>query len=164
MASWRKHFKPVQVKNNSSDNGVLPIQDRSYTNGGQAMHKFSSWLPEFYQGQPNRTMRYGEWDNMDMLDHEINASLDIIAEFCTQPHDNTDLPFEFNFNSTPTESETEALDIALRQWCKINDFKTRIFKMFRSTIKYGDQFFIRDPETYKLLWVDPSTVTKVFNL
>jgi hypothetical protein len=26
---------------------------------------------------------------------------------------------------------------------------------------YGDQFFIRDPETYKLYWIDPAKVEKV---
>ena len=33
--------------------------------------------------------------------------------------------------------------------------------MVRSTLKYGDQFFIRDPETYKLYWTDPANVEKV---
>ena len=37
----------------------------------------------------------------------------------------------------------------------------RIFKMFRNTIKYGDQVFIRDPETFKLFWTEMSKVTKV---
>mgnify|MGYP004007738257 CR=1 FL=1 len=33
--------------------------------------------------------------------------------------------------------------------------------IFRNTIKYGDQFFIRDPETHKLYWCDPANVEKV---
>jgi hypothetical protein len=33
--------------------------------------------------------------------------------------------------------------------------------MFRSTLVYGDQFFIRDPQTFELYWVDPSKVEKV---
>jgi hypothetical protein len=37
----------------------------------------------------------------------------------------------------------------------------RAFRMFRSTCKYGDQFFIRDPETYELYWVDPANIEKV---
>lgn len=28
-------------------------------------------------------------------------------------------------------------------------------------MKYGDQFFIRDPETFKLFWVDPANIEKV---
>ena len=37
----------------------------------------------------------------------------------------------------------------------------RAFRIFRSTIKYGDQFFIRDPETFKLYWTDPANIEKV---
>jgi hypothetical protein len=33
--------------------------------------------------------------------------------------------------------------------------------MFRNTIKYGDQVFVRDPETFKLFWVDMTKVVKV---
>ena len=33
--------------------------------------------------------------------------------------------------------------------------------MVRSVLKYGDQFFIRDPETWKLYWIDPAKVEKV---
>ena len=37
----------------------------------------------------------------------------------------------------------------------------RIFRIFRNTVKYGDQLFVRDPQTYKLYWVNPSKVEKV---
>ena len=37
----------------------------------------------------------------------------------------------------------------------------RAFKIFRNTVKYGDQVFLRDPETFKLYWVDPTKVVKV---
>ena len=32
--------------------------------------------------------------------------------------------------------------------------------MFRACVKYGDQFFIRDPETFKLIWVNSNDVSK----
>ena len=38
---------------------------------------------------------------------------------------------------------------------------TRIFKIFRNTVKYGDQVFVRDPENFKLYWVDMVKVIKV---
>jgi hypothetical protein len=37
----------------------------------------------------------------------------------------------------------------------------RAFRIFRNTIKYGDQVFIRDPETYEMYWVDPANIEKV---
>ena len=58
-------------------------QSPSNQSGSEASNKrYSSWLPEVYQGQPNRVQRYGQYDQMDM-DSEVNAALDIIAEFST---------------------------------------------------------------------------------
>jgi len=53
------------------------------------------------------------------------------------------------------------LKTQLQQWCKLNEMETRIFKIFRNTIKYGDQVFVRDPENFKLYWVDMTKIIKV---
>ena len=142
--SWKKHFT-------------------RYDGGDGKSHakanRWQSWLPEVYSGQPNRTERYQQYDQMDM-DSEINAALDTIAEFSTQADTSTKLPLMIHFKDDATESEVNALETGLRQWCNINEFERRMFGIFRSTIKYGDQFFIRDPETWKLIWVSPEDVTK----
>jgi len=155
MATWRKYF-------NSNGNAGLPVNvTGAPTDGYATTHsRYSSWLPEVYAGSPNRLMRYIQYDQMDN-DLEINAALDILAEFCTQDDDTTDLPFVFNFNQDPSDTEMKILDKTLEQWCNLNDLRRRAFKMVRSTLKYGDQFFIRDPETYKLYWTDPANVEKV---
>ena len=70
--SWTKFFKPV--------NSVLPAQTQGVAHSMSAVSKFSSWLPEFYAGPPNRLMRYMQYEQMDM-DHEVNAALDTIADF-----------------------------------------------------------------------------------
>ena len=93
-------------------------------------------------------------------DSEINAALDTIAEFSTQTDPETKLPFKIDYKTEPTDSEVNAIETTLKQWIRINDFERRMFTMFRSCIKYGDQFFIRDPETYKLIWVQPGDVAK----
>jgi hypothetical protein len=142
--SWKKHFTRY-------DGDSAP---RAKTN------RWQSWLPEVYSGQPNRVERYVQYDQMDM-DSEINAALDTIAEFSTQYDNDTKLPFEIHYKTEMTEAEVNAIETTLKQWCNINDWERRAFNMFRSTIKYGDQFFIRDPETWKLIWVNPADVTKV---
>ena len=43
----------------------------------------------------------------------------------------------------------------------INPFFRDQFKIFRNAIKYGDQVFIRDPETFKLFWVETNKVRRV---
>jgi hypothetical protein len=40
-------------------------------------------------------------------------------------------------------------------------FDTRMFRMARNLFKYGDGFYLRDPETQKWFYVDPGKVTKI---
>ena len=156
--SWRKHFTPV-------DNSGLPlnVQRTDFSSGGMgvaATSRYASWLPEVYAGSPNRLMRYIQYDQMDQ-DLEINAALDTIAEFGTQEDEYSGLPFSIDYDGEPSDTENKILVKTLQQWCNLNELHKRAFRIFRSTIKYGDQFFIRDPETYKLFWVDPANIEKV---
>ena len=144
--SWKKHFTKYDPGNTGSF--------------GQKTNRWASWLPEVYSGQPNRVERYTQYDIMDQ-DSEINSALDTIAEFSTQSDPDTKLPFKIHYKEEATESEVNALETALKQWININDFDRRVHGLFRATIKYGDQFFIRDPETYKLFWVNVQDVSKV---
>ncbi len=153
--TWKKYFKTY-------DGAPVRPSDSGNTNGGgnASSSKYSSWLPEVYMGQPNRAQRYGQYDQMDM-DSEVNAALDTIAEFSTLFSETTKLPFSVQFNDDPSFTENEVLQKSLRQWCSMNQMNKRIFRIFRNTVKYGDQLFVRDPETYKLYWVNPAKVEKV---
>lgn len=121
---------------------------------------YMSNLPEVYTGHPNRIERYNSYEIMD-LDAEICACLDIIAEFSTQKNKHNKTPFNIEFKEDPTQHEVEILTKQLQQWCKLNELDVRLFKIFRNTIKYGDQVFIRDPQNFKLYWVDMTKVVKV---
>ena len=152
--SWKKYFKTYDG-----------MPERMPTSTGSTIsdadtNRYSSWLPEVYQGQPNRVQRYGQYDQMD-LDSEVNTALDTIAEFSTLKNQYTQLPLQVEFNEDPTDTESDVIQRSLRQWCKMNDLHKRMFRIFRNAIKYGDQIFVRDPETYKMFWVDPSKIEKV---
>tara|TARA_R110000803_G_scaffold25524_5_gene61000 strand:+ start:1589 stop:3319 length:1731 start_codon:yes stop_codon:yes gene_type:complete len=154
--SWRKHFTPV-------DNSGLPLNIQGQQSGdgpGAASNQLASWLPEVYAGSPNRLIRYMQYDNMDS-DSEINAALDVIAEFGTQEDDSTGLPFAINYTESPSDTESKIITKTLEQWCNLNTMYKRAFRIFRNSIKYGDQVFIRDPETYELYWVDQANIEKV---
>jgi hypothetical protein len=156
--AWKKYF--TTVPSQARITARLEELNRD-SNKGATSTKFSSYLPEVYAGAPNRIERYVAYDQAD-LDSEINRSLDTIAEFCTQNQsDDEPIPFRFIWRGEVTETEVELLKSTLQQWCSINNLNKRIFKIFRNTIKYGDQFFVRDPETYKLLWVDSAKVEKI---
>ena len=144
--SWKKHFTAY---GGQATDSMKP----------SSASRFQSWLPEVYSGQPNRVERYAQYDQMDM-DSEINAALDIISEFSTQIDETTGVPFKIEYKEQATESESKILEQTLQQWCALQDWDKRIFRMFRNTIKYGDQFFIRDPETWDLYYVNPMDVTK----
>jgi len=121
---------------------------------------YMSRLPEVYTGHPNRVERYNQYEMMD-VDAEINACLDILAEFSTQRNEHNKTPFEIEFKDDPTPHEVELLTKQLQQWSKLNEFDVRMFKVFRNVVKYGDQVFVRDPETFKLFWIDMVKVIKV---
>jgi|TARA_Y100000034_G_scaffold53068_1_gene65160 hypothetical protein len=147
--SWKKHFTVYQFGNTKK-------VSQSHTSAS----KFGSWLPEVYTGQPNRIERYIQYDQMD-IDSEINAALDTIAEFSTQFDNDSNIPFEVYWKEDSTATEVALLEKALEQWNNLNDWDKRVFRIFRNICKYGDQFFVRDPETYKWYWINPMEVTKV---
>lgn len=154
--SWKKHFRAAYTGGSSS-----PIAGAG-TSAPSAfgVKNYQSHLPDVYVGHPNRIERYNQYEQMDS-DSEVNAALDILAEFSTQPNIENGTAFDIEFNEKPTDNEIKIIKEQLRQWYKLNEFDKRIFKLFRNTIKYGDQVFVRDPETFKLLWTEMSKVTKV---
>ena len=156
MATWRKYFTPVDVDNAPSRS----IMSQSSNKPGPARKNYSSFLPDVYTGAPNRIERYMQYDTMDM-DSEVNAALDIIAEFCSQKNRENQTPFSLYFKSKATNSEVSILREYLQQWCKLQKFETRIFRIVRNVFKYGDGFFVRDPETHKWMHIDPNKIVKI---
>jgi hypothetical protein len=157
--SWRKYFTPVPTSTNVSGS-YSPFSFKGGNAPGPAATNYSSHLPDVYVGSPNRIERYGQYNTMDM-DSEVNAALDILAEFCTQENKENSTPFKIKFSKSATSVEINILSQYLKQWCKLQKFETRMFRIVRNIFKYGDQFFIRDPETKKWFHVDPANVTKI---
>jgi hypothetical protein len=155
--SWKKYFTPV---NTTGQRGPVSGAMSMGTGPGAARSNYSSYLPDVYSGHPNRLERYGQYDTMDS-DSEVNAALDILAEFCTQSNDENGTPFEIFFKDQATQTEIKIISKYLQQWARLNKFTNRIFKVVRNTFKYGDCFFIRDPETKAWMYVDPQKVDRI---
>jgi hypothetical protein len=154
--AWKKYFTPVTTKTSGQ---LSPISGYG-TSPNPLRSNYSSYLPDVYTGHPNRLERYGQYDTMDW-DSEVNAALDILAEFCTQHNDENGTPFQIFYKEQATNTEIKIIKKYLQQWCKLNKFHTRIFKIVRNAFKYGDVFFVRDPETLTWMYVDPAKVDKV---
>jgi hypothetical protein len=171
---WKKYFKvantggqlsPISGQNQFGLDGYPRQTGAGYADGTGtpnefAFRNYASRLPEVYSGHPNRIERYNQYENMD-CDSEVNACLDIIAEFSTQINPDNGTPFDIEFKDQPTDHEIEIIKKQLQQWTKLNQLDQRIFKLFRNTIKYGDQVFVRDPETFEMMWVDMVKVARV---
>ena len=147
--AWKKYFNDVNLS---------PISGEKVPNF--AKRNYSSYLPDVYTGHPNRIQRYFQYDQMDS-DSEINAALDILAEFSTQQNKENETPFDIVFKDETTEHEVKLLKKALQQWTKANKLTKRIFRIFRNALKYGDCFFVRDPETVKWLYIDNAKVDRI---
>jgi hypothetical protein len=168
---WKKYFKVANVggelsplSGKGSDGlpgyGRNDGRDPMRGHADVAYRNYASRLPEVYSGHPNRIERYNQYENMDS-DSEINACLDILAEFCTQTTASDALPFQVKYTDKPTDHEIDIIRKQLQQWVKLNKLDQRIFRIFRNTLKYGDQVFVRDPETFEMYWVDMTKVARV---
>jgi hypothetical protein len=170
--AWKKYFKisngdgqmsPLSGRDSEGLPGYGRNDGRTNPMQGHAdivYRNYASRLPEVYSGHPNRIERYNQYEAMDM-DSEINACLDILAEFSTQTDKDETVPFKIVYNDTPTDNEVRIIKQQLQQWVKLNKLDQRIFRIFRNCIKYGDQVFVRDPETFEMYWVDMTKVARV---
>ena len=155
--SWKRHFRVIKGTQQALPN---PLDSNRYGGGSGVNSNLSSYLPLVYAGHPNRVQRYYQFDDMDK-DSDINAALDTIADFCTQSEEQFDEPFEVHYNTDPNESETKIVKTMLDKWSKLNNFRSRLWYMFRDTLKNGDAFYLRDPETQEWLWLDHFMVEMV---
>ena len=123
--AWKKYFRTANVSGSASPiSGSGSSPQFGYKN-------YQSQLAEVYIGHPNRIERYNQYEQMDM-DSEVNAALDILAEFCTQKDKENRTPFQTFFKGTPTATEVKLLKDALQKWTKEQQFETRIFRIFRN--------------------------------
>ena len=153
--AWKKFFTPVNTSGSLS-----PISGSAGGQSNPSRTNYSSYLPDVYSGHPNRLERYGQYDTMD-TDSEVNAALDILAEFCSQTNEENGTPFSVFFKEQATGTETKIIRKYLQQWTRLNKFHTRIFKIVRNAFKYGDVFFVRDPENQSWMYIDPAKVDKI---
>lgn len=155
MAKFADFFKVVAPKP-----GVTTMTD-SQGIGDQGAYANYTWYQRLIQGSASRITRYREYDMMDN-DVEIARSLDTIAEEMVGSDPNSDLPLELVIQQEKApdidSSTVMTLRAALRYWSSLHDWDTRLFKIARVTVKYGDCFFIRHSDTKKWEYVHPKNV------
>lgn len=140
--------------------GVSTMTDNQNI-GDQGSYANYTWYQRLVQGSASRVTRYREYDLMDN-DVEIARSLDTIAEEMIGSDPESEMPLDLvidsdkDINISPATVTT--LRAALRYWSDLHQWKTRLFKVARITIKYGDCFFIRHSDTSKWEFIHPKNV------
>lgn len=154
MATWKRFFTTPNVttvnRTTSSSGGGMDATGSDYYEG----------LKQVFTGPANRIERYNQFDHIDR-DPVVNTSLNTIAEFCTQENDYSKSPFWVRYVDDSNEVEVSILKEMLQKWIYTNDFRKRTYYIFRNLLKYGDQFFVRDPETYEWHYVDARNIEKI---
>lgn len=120
-----------------------------------------SWYQRLVQGSGSRITRYREYDLMDN-DVDISRALDTIAEEICGNDEYNDEPLLVDVvaedDSRITDTEVLTIKAALRYWTSIHKLKTRLFKIVRTTIKYGDAFFHKSSDYARWQFIHPKHV------
>lgn len=152
---WTGYFKvvqPVPPTTSMSDNQEM-ADAGAYNN--------YTWYQRLVQGSASRMTRYREYDLMDN-DIEVSRALDTIAEEMTGNTPKTSEPLILEVmadDDSPESSAVLTAKTALRRWCEIHDFQSRLFSISRMLIKYGDVFFRKQKTSFdKWVFIHPKNV------
>jgi hypothetical protein len=120
-----------------------------------------SWYQRLIQGSGSRLTRYREYDLMNN-DVDVARALDTIAEEMCGNDQATDecLVMEVVAEDESLISDTEVLTVkaALRHWINIHKWDTRLFKIARMMVMYGDVFFRKKKESTQWEFIHPKHV------
>lgn len=157
MAKFTDYYKFI-----TPQTATTIVQDSQSIDGTSASFGQYSWQNRLVQGSYSRITRYREYENMD-ADAEVARALDIIAEEMCPTSAIDQLPIEVIVNGEDgqqTMSELELLTVktALREWCNLHEWKSRLFKVCRNTIKYGDCMFKKHSVFERWEWIPPGNV------
>ena len=152
---WTNYFKIVTPKPETTK-----ISD-SQNLGDQGSYGNYTWYQRLVQGSASRLTKYREYDLMDN-DVEVARALDTISEEMTGNNPKTDMPLELDIITDDEEdipgNVVLTLKAALHHWSRIHDWENRLFKIARSTIKYGDCYFRKQDEFKKWAYIHPKNV------
>ena len=160
MAGKLTNFYKIVTPKNTKDKYVAT----DYNNAANSTFNNYSWYANVVKGSVSRTSRYLQYDNMD-LDPDVAKALDTIAEEMTGEDLNSGMILDLEFFNDDTKeihpSVIVTLKAALRQFIKLNELDSTLFNIARTSIKYGDCFFVKTSDFKKWRYVRPVDVVGV---
>lgn len=159
MGSWVNYWRIVKPEKKAHIPTVLKT-DSDYLGYGAEVSA-TQWYNQIMRGIGSRTQKYKQFDLMDS-DIDISRALDTIAEEISTEDNKTNLPFVIEYQTEDSQEVNEnivtTIRAAVRQWVNIQDLKSRIFNIARTTVKFGDCFFQRSNVFKRWEYIDPTTV------
>jgi len=152
---WVGYFKVIQLAPQTSS-----MTDSQEMADAGAYNNYT-WYQRLIQGSASRMTRYREYDLMDN-DVEVSRALDTIAEEITgnnpKTHELLEVDIINDSEVSPNSTTVLTIKSALRRWAKMHDLDTRLFKIARLTVKYGDVFFRKRGIGDKWEFIHPKNV------
>ena len=142
--SYKKFLKSVTLPK-----AHMGIRGNEVDDSNSVYNKYRNYLPVVYQGPNNRCERYTIYDGMEQ-DPIISWSLDTIVDYIIQADKEKPFRIEYVSNEKLPDSQTLTIEKELDDWIATNEWKKRMYPTVRDILKYGDAFFIRDPDTFEL--------------
>lgn len=154
ITKFYKIVTPTSPKTSITDN-----IDITGLGGGYGNY---AWYHRIVTGSNSRMTRYREYDIMD-ADLDISTALDYMAEEISGNNVKGELPLRIEIVAGQEQyvhpNTVVTLNAAMRTWCNIHKWHTRLFSIARNTIKYGDCFFIKPKSgKKKYIYVNPKNV------
>lgn len=153
----KQFYKIIQPKRD-----IFTALDNQDIAGNLGMYGNYTWYHRLVQGSASRMVRYREYDLMDN-DVDVARALDLIAEEIAGNQAKTENPLVLQITAQHEQDVSSAvvvtLNAAIKTWCNIQQWHTRLFPTIRKCITYGDAFFIRPNKKFdKFLFVHPKNV------
>lgn len=151
---WSGYFEIVPPMPKTSE--ISDNQDLT----GSSLYSNNSWYQRIIQGSSSRINKYKEYDAMDD-NVEVARALDTIAEEMTGYDLATNSPILLDFQLDDEQIKPYVIDTlrsALRVWCDIHDFTDHLFDIVRTTVKFGDCFFVKNKFGAKWTYIHPRHV------
>jgi len=159
MAKWTNFYKIVEPKPNA-----VKISDNQ-TIGDQGAYGNFSWYQRLVQGSASRLTRYREYDLMD-ADVIVSRALDTLAEEITgnieKHEDCIEIWIDDEYKEEIDDNIVQTLKVSLKYWIKIYKLKTKLFKLSRTLLKYGDCFFEKQQKkgsnSFRWVYIHPKNI------
>lgn len=153
----KKYYKIIEPKRD-----LFTALDNQDISGNLGMYGNYTWYHRLVQGSASRMVKYREYDLMDN-DVDVARALNLIAEEICGNQAKVDNPILVQITAQHEQEVPSAvvvtLNAAIKTWCNIQQWSTRLFPTIRNTVKYGDNFFIRPKKKFdKFLFVHPKNV------